>query len=374
MINTQGYRYEISAAGRVNLIGEHVDYCGGKVLPCALSLKCTVYARPNGTDYINLEWTDLQDKISLDIWDLNQYRELRHAKYQAGCAYVWQQAGHELKGCDLLIDCKVPFGSGLSSSAAIEVSTIAAFALIAGEKPDPVEIACLAQKAEHEFAGVNCGIMDQFASACGKKDHAMLLDCKTLKCEQIPVKTGGYSLVIINTNKPHSLVVSKYNERREETETAFSLLKRKMDIECLADVRPFRLVEYRTSLPAIIYRRAKHVVDECERVRLAVEAMQNGDMKRFGQLLMESHMSLADFYEVTGKELDCLAHAAWDHPACAGARMTGAGFGGCTINLVKTNSVEEFKRKVCARYERETGYEATCYNVEIGDGLSYHSL
>ena len=373
MIDTE-YRFEVSAAGRVNLIGEHVDYCGGKVLPCALSLKCTVFARPNGSDLINLCWTDLLDKVSLDIRQLNQYRGLKHAKYQAGCAYFWREAGHELKGCDLLIDCKVPFGSGLSSSAAIEVATLGALAVIAGEIPDPVEIALLAQKAEREFAGVNCGIMDQYASACGKKDHAMLLDCKTLKCEQIPVKTGEYSLLIINTNKPHSLIESKYNERREETEMAFSLLKRKMDIDCLADVRPFRLVEYRTSLPGIIYRRAKHVVDECERVRLAVEAMQNGDMKRLGQLLMESHMSLADFYEVTGKELDCLAHAAWDHPACVGARMTGAGFGGCTINLVKSNAITDFKRKVCYRYMQETGYEAICYDAEIADGLTYKKL
>ncbi len=374
MMNKSDYRFEVSAAGRVNLIGEHVDYCGGKVLPCALSLKCTVYARPNGSDFINLCWSDLLDKVSLDIRELNQYRELKHAKYQAGCAYFWREAGHELKGCDLLIDCKVPFGSGLSSSAAIEVATLGALAVIAGEIPDPVEIALLAQKAEREFAGVNCGIMDQYASACGKKDHAMLLDCKTLKCEQIPVKTGEYSLLIINTNKPHSLIESKYNERREETEMAFSLLKRKMDIDCLADVRPFRLVEYRTSLPGIIYRRAKHVVDECERVRLAVEAMQNGDMKRLGQLLMESHMSLADFYEVTGKELDCLAHAAWDHPACVGARMTGAGFGGCTINLVKSNAITDFKRKVCYRYMQETGYEAICYDAEIADGLTYKKL
>ncbi len=374
MTNEQDYRFKVSAAGRVNLIGEHVDYCGGKVLPCALSLNCTVYARPNGTDHIQLAWTDLPDKIALDIRDLNQYRTLTHAKYQAGCAYFWREAGHELKGCDLLIDCKVPFGSGLSSSAAIEVSTLGALALIAGEKPDPVEIALLAQKAEHEFAGVNCGIMDQYASACGKKDHAMLLDCKTLKCEQIPIKTGKYSLVIINTNKPHSLVVSKYNERRQEAERALAILKRRFDIECLADMKPFVLMEYRTSLPTTIYRRAKHVVDECERVRLATEAMQRGNMERFGELLTESHKSLAQLYEVTGEELDSLAHAAWDHPACAGARMTGAGFGGCTVNLVRANSVTDFKRKVCARYKEETGYDATCYDVEIGDGLTYREI
>ncbi len=374
MRTREEYQFKVSAAGRVNLIGEHVDYCGGKVLPCALSLKCTVYARPNGTDFINLAWTDLPDKIPLDIKNLNQYRTYKHAKYQAGCAYFWREAGHELKGCDLLIDCKVPFGSGLSSSAAIEVATLGALALVAGELPVPVELALLAQKAEHEFAGVNCGIMDQYASACGRSGHAMLLDCKTLECEQIPIDTGEYSLIIINTNKPHALVESKYNERREETETALSILKRKLDIECLADVRPFKLLEYRTGLPATIYRRAKHVVDECERVRQAVEAMKRGDMKKFGELLTESHKSLEQLYEVTGKELDSLAHAAWDHPACAGARMTGAGFGGCTVNLVKPAAVEDFKRKVCDRYKQETGYDATCYDVKIGDGLTYREI
>ena len=279
-----------------------------------------------------------------------------------------------MKGCDLLIDCKVPFGSGLSSSAAIEVATLGSLAVIAGEIPDPVEIALLAQKAEHEFAGVNCGIMDQYASACGRAGHAMLLDCKTLECEQVPIQTGDYSLIIINTNKPHALVESKYNERRIETETAFALLKRKMKIECLADVAPYRLTEYKTGLPAVIYRRAKHVVDECERVRQAAEAIKQGDIKMFGELLTKSHKSLEQFYEVTGRELDSLAHAAWDHPACAGARMTGAGFGGCTVNLVKTNAVEEFERKVCARYKQETGYDATCYDVEIGDGLTYREI
>lgn len=376
MIDLQDYRFEVSAAGRINLIGEHIDYCGGKVLPCALSMKCTVYARPNGTDFINLEWTDLSGKVALDIRCLESYKDLPHAKYQAGCAYVWHREGHEIKGCDLLIDCHVPFGSGLSSSAAIEVATIGALALVAGEKElDPVEIALAARQAEHEFAGVNCGIMDQYASACGKKDHAMLLDCKTLSCEQIPMQTGAYSFVIINSHKPHSLVESKYNERREETEQAFALLKRRLrDIECLADVRPFKLVEYKTGLLPTLYRRARHVVDECERVNQAVTALRTGDMKRFGELLTESHRSLAEQYEVTGRELDCLAHAAWDHYACAGSRMVGGGFGGCTISLVRTDAVDDFKRKVCARYQKETGYEATCYDAETGDGLTYREI
>lgn len=202
----------------------------------------------------------------------------------------------------------------------------------------------------------------------------MLLDCKTLKCEQIPIDTGDYSFVIINTNKPHALVESKYNERRQETEYAYSILKRKLDINCLADVKSFQLLGYRKSLPSIIYKRAKHVVDECERVEYCAEAMRAGNMKKFGELLTASHVSLAELYEVTGKELDSLAHAAWSRGACLGARMTGAGFGGCTINLVRTNAVEDFKKKVCERYYKETGYEATCYDVEISDGLCYKKI
>ena len=209
------YEYKISAAGRINLIGEHIDYCGGKVMPAALSLKNTVYIRPNGTNQINLSWTTLPDKVTLDIDKLDSYKDLKYGNYQAGAALMWQRAGHEIIGCDMLQDCNVPFGSGLSSSAAIEVSTIAALATLAGEPLDKVDIALKAQQAEREYAGVNCGIMDQYASACGKKDSVMLLDCKTLECEYLPLRLGDYSLVITNCKKPHSLIESKYNERRE---------------------------------------------------------------------------------------------------------------------------------------------------------------
>ena len=223
MIDEKNYAYRVSAAGRVNLIGEHVDYCGGKVMPAALSLKNTVYVRPNGTDKINLSWTDIPARITLEIGKLGEYKDVKYANYPAGSAYFWQQAGHKVIGCDMLLDCTVPFGSGLSSSAAIEVSTIAALATVAGEAFDPVEVALVAQKAEHEYAGVNCGIMDQYASACGKKDNAILLDCKTLVREYVPILLGDYALVIANCNKPHSLVESKYNERRAETELALEL-------------------------------------------------------------------------------------------------------------------------------------------------------
>ncbi len=361
--------YIISAAGRVNLIGEHIDYCGGKVLPAALSFKNTVTMKPNGTNFINLSWTTLPDKISLDINKLGEYKHLKNAKYQAGCAYVWQNAGHKIVGCDMLLDCTVPFGSGLSSSAAIEVSVIAALCVAAGEKIDPKEIALAAQKAENEYVGMNCGIMDQYASACGKKNHAILLDCKTVESEYIPIELGEYQLVIANCNKPHNLVSSKYNERRQETELALELLQTKADVACLADLSPEKFEEICDVLPETVRRRARHVVNECERVRLAVVAMENGDMLGLGKLLNASHASLKDLYEVTGAELDSLAASAQAHPACIGSRMTGGGFGGCTVSLVHKDGVEDFKKYVSERYTKETGYPVSFYDADIADGI-----
>ncbi len=373
-MNGKEYAYKVTAAGRVNIIGEHIDYCGGKVFPAALSLCNTVYVRPNGTNEIRLSWTTLNESVALDIRDLEQYRSLRYGNYQAGSALAWLQAGHKLVGCDMLQDCTVPFGSGLSSSAAIEVSTIAALAAVAGEKIDPVEIALLAQKAEHEFAGVNCGIMDQYASACGRKNHAMLLDCKTLACEYVPVEMGAYSFVIINCNKPHNLVESRYNERRAETDEALALLMPHTGITCLAELTAAQLEKHAHLLHGKVYDRVKHVVEECARVTAAEKAMKTGDMTKLGEILNASHASLRDLYEVTGAELDALAHAAQSHPACAGSRMTGGGFGGCTISVVRTDAVEDFEKYVCEKYAAATGYRASCYDAAVGDGITVEKL
>ena len=374
MINEKDYDYKVTAAGRVNIIGEHIDYCGGKVFPAALSLKNTVYIRPNGTNKINLSWTTLPDKVSLETDKLESYKGLKYGNYQAGSALMRQRAGGKISGCDMLQDCTVPFGSGLSSSAAIEVSTIAALAAMEGEKIDPVKTALLAQQAEREYAGVNCGIMDQYASACGKKNHAMLLDCKTLECSYIPLDLGEYSLIIINCNKPHNLVESKYNERRAETDSALEILRDIAGITCLADLSVKQFERCASMLHNKVRYRVKHVVEECERVKLAREAMEKGDIAALGDLLNESHTSLRYLYEVTGKELDALASAAQSHPACAGSRMTGGGFGGCTISIVKTEAAEDFKKYVCRRYEKEIGYKAVCYDAEIADGITVEKL
>lgn len=364
------YDYIVTAAGRVNIIGEHIDYCGGKVFPAALSLKNTVYVKANGTDKINLSWTTTDFKVSLDINQLEKYADLKYGNYQAGCALIWKNAGHKLLGCDMLQDCKVPFGSGLSSSAAIEVSTLAALATIAGEKIDKKEIALLAQKAEREYAKVNCGIMDQYASANGLKDHAILLDCKKIEHEYVPFKLGENTLVITNCNKPHNLVESKYNERRAETEDALEKLQTVLKVDCLAEITPEQFEEYKGLLCGKVKDRAKHVIYECDRVHKAVTAMRNGDIEGLGRLLNASHESLKTLYEVTGKELDALADAAQNFDGCLGSRMTGAGFGGCTISIVRKDKVEEFKKKVGESYREAIGYDCAFYDAEISDGIT----
>lgn len=369
-INEKDYEFKVTAAGRVNIIGEHVDYCGGKVFPAALSLKNTIYVKRNGTDKINLSWTTLPNKVTLDINDLESARTLKYGNYQAGCALYWQEKGHKLVGCDMLYDCTVPFGSGLSSSAAIEVSTIAALATIADEIFDPVDVALTAQRAEREFAGVNCGIMDQYASACGRKNHAMLLDCKTLECEYVPIELKDYSLVIINCKKPHNLVESKYNERRYETEVALKHYQQYVNIECLADLSITDLEKYKNDLDEIVYNRCKHVVFECDRVLKAESAMKSGDVIKLGKLLNESHESLKNLYEVTGIELDTLVELAQSHPACIGSRMTGAGFGGCTVSIVKSDSITDFKSYVLKHYENKIGYVAEAYDATIEEGIT----
>lgn len=362
-----------SAAGRVNLIGEHIDYNGGYVLPAALDLTSTVLARPNNSNQIRIAFTTLPDRVALDIDNLQNYKSLKYGNYQAGVAYVMKQAGYTIVGCDLLYDANVPFGSGLSSSAAIEVSTaltLATFSKEAGNSKgiDLVELALLSQKAENQYVGVNSGIMDQFASAMGKKDHAILLDCATLKYEHVPLNLLNYSLVIINTNKPRSLADSKYNERRAECEEALMILRKHLDINNLCEITPETFEKYKYLLSGKIKDRAEHCVYEQDRVKQSVEAMKKGDLIRFGQLLNESHKSLKELYEVTGIELDTLVETAQKSPGCIGSRMTGAGFGGCAVSLVEKQYLREFIEDVTKAYIQKIGYAPSVYNTVIADG------
>ena len=324
-----------TAAGRINVIGEHVDYCGGKVFPAALNLRCNVYGRKNGENVIRVAASDFKEVITLDIDKLDSYKNLKWGNYQAGVAYYLQESGTPIVGCDLLYDCTVPFGSGLSSSASIEVSTAVALSEYAGVEYDKVKLALLSQKAENKYAGVNCGIMDQFASAMGKKDHAILLDCSTLEYEYVPLQLGDYCIVVANCNKPHNLVESKYNVRRHEVETALKAINGIKPVSCLAALSPKEFNEVKYVLSGVVSKRAEHVVMECQRVQDAVKALKAGDLVELGRLLNESHYSLRDLYEVTGKELDTLSALARKETGCLGSRMIGAGFGGCTISIVK---------------------------------------
>lgn len=362
-----------SAAGRVNLIGEHIDYCGGPVFPAALNLKCTVAARKTDSDKIRMCATTTPLTAELDIERLESYKDLPWGSYQAGVAYIMKQAGFEIRGCDLLYDATVPFGSGLSSSASIEVATAKMLSVFSGEygakTADLVELAVLSQKSENEYNGVSCGIMDQFASSLGKKDNAILLNCGTLEYEYVPLKLGDYALIIANSNKTRSLQEGKYNERRAECEQALEILKGALpEISCLADVTIEQFEKHASLLSGKIADRARHVVYECERVRKAAAAVREGNMLRFGKLLNESHYSLRDLYEVTGKELDALTECARAFDGCLGSRMTGAGFGGCAVSLVKKDLADLFIDKVGKQYREIIGYDASFYKTSVEDG------
>ena len=363
-----------TAAGRINVIGEHVDYCGGKVFPAALNLRCNVYAKKTGGKVIRMAFRGIDGIVEIETDKLDNYRGLKIGNYQAGVAYFLQKKGVEIVGCDLFYDCTVPFGSGLSSSAAIEVATAVTLCEYAGVPYDKVELALLSQKAENEYAGVNCGIMDQFASAMGKKDHAVLLNCATLEYEYVPLKLGEYCIVVANCNKPHNLVESKYNLRRQEVEAALKIIRTVKDVECLAELTPKDFAEVKYLLSGVVAKRAEHVVMECDRVNRAVDALKAGDIGELGRLLNESHYSLRDLYEVTGKELDTLSALARKESECLGSRMIGAGFGGCTISIVKKSAVEGFIRRVGKAYYDAIGYRASFYETSIEDGITVTKL
>ena len=365
------------APARVNLIGEHIDYNGGHVFPAALTLMNIVAVRKRDDNIIRLAADDLEGlMVTASLDELSKHKGKEWGSYQLGVADELIKAGFNLTGCDMLFWGNVPFGSGLSSSASIEVVTAVALATLGLEdegKPvnlDMTEISVIAQRAENNFVGVNCGVMDQFASANGKKNHAILLDCSTLDYKLIPLKMEGYSIVISNTKKPRSLADSKYNERRAQCEEGLKILKTALpDLKYLCELTPEELEKYSHLLKdKTIYNRVAHCVYEEARVRKSIEVLSKGDIIAFGKLLNESHNSLRDLYEVTGKELDSLVNAALSVDGTIGSRMTGAGFGGCTVSIVKTDKVDEFKEKVYDRYTKETGLIPEFYVSSIGDG------
>ncbi|MBR2885567.1 MAG: galactokinase, partial [Clostridia bacterium] len=357
-----------ASPGRVNLIGEHIDYCGGCVMPAALTMKTTLIARKRDDDIIRLKATDLDIMVETRISEMNNLKgKLKWGDYQIGVALELLNDGYEICGCDLLYDDTVPHGGGLSSSAAIEVSTAICFATFSNEKKgiskelDMIEMALISQRAEHNFIGVKCGIMDQFASAMGKADHAVYLDCATLKYEHIPLKLNDSSIVLTNTNVKHSLGNSKYNERRAECEEGFNALKTVLpDITKLADIT---IEQFEKNKDVIkndtTQKRIKHVVYECDRVRKSAEALKNDDIALFGQYMNESHDSLQYDYEVTCPELDFVVNMGRKIDGVLGIRMTGAGFGGCTVAIIKNCAVDKYIERMGVIFEERFGHKAS---------------
>ena len=374
-IKTLGEGGEIScyfAPGRVNLIGEHTDYNGGHVFPCALTIGTWAAVCPRKDRNLRLFSMNFPDQpprmISLEA--LRYQKEDDWCNYPKGVVWAFQEAGYTLpQGLDILYHGNLPNSAGLSSSACIEVLTGKILLDQFGWEMDGVTLAKLMQKAENEFNGVNCGIMDQFAIAMGKKDHAIFLDTADLSYTYVPLSLQGMRLVIACSNKKRGLADSKYNERRSECEAALAQIQKVKPIQSLGDLttEEFEALAENIANP-VQRRRARHAVTENQRTIQAVSALQQGNLERFGQLMNASHRSLRDDYEVTGKELDTLVETAWKQPGVLGSRMTGAGFGGCTISLVREERVDDFMRAVGTTYLEQIGYAADFYSVSIGDG------
>ncbi|MGG4143947.1 galactokinase [Paenibacillus algorifonticola] len=360
------------APGRVNLIGEHTDYNGGYVFPAALTFGTTLLIRARGDRKLGLATTNFPMSREFDLENIVYDEADDWMNYPKGIVHELQQRGVSYtSGYDLLYHGEIPNGAGLSSSASIEVVT--AYALLTLEKQpiDKVQIALLSQKSENEFNGVQCGIMDQFAVANGKKDHAILLMCDTLDYDLIPFQSGSYKLVIGNTNKRRGLVDSAYNERRSQCEQAVQELKQAFpELTLLGQINLEQFNANKHLIKEDIVRhRAQHVVEEIDRVLQSMEALKKDDLALFGRLMNGSHDSLRDLYEVTGAELDAMVAAARKVDGVLGSRMTGAGFGGCTVSLVHEDSIESFKQQVGEEYTAETGLVADFYVCSIGNGV-----
>lgn len=363
---------EYFAPGRVNLIGEHTDYNGGHVFPCALTIGTYACARlrEDGVLRFYSENFPKQGVLETAIDDTVYHKELSWSNYPRGVIQAAAEMGYAIdRGMDILYYGTIPNSSGLSSSASIEILTGYVLRDLFGFDFDGVTNALIGQRAENRFIGVNCGIMDQFAISMGRKDNAIFLDTATLQYEYAPIELSGVRIVIMNTNKKRGLGDSKYNERRAECEQALAELKKVLPISSLGELDEIQFEANITAISSPICRkRARHAVYENQRTLQAVAALRSGDLAGFGELMNASHISLRDEYEVTGTELDTLVSAAWQQEGVIGARMTGAGFGGCAVSLVKEECVPAFIEGVGASYLAAIGYEATFYVVEIGDG------
>ena len=358
--------------GRVNLIGEHTDYNGGHVFPCALSIGTYMIVRKREDRTIRFYSENFSKLgvIETSLDDLVYSEKAGWTNYPKGVMWAIEGRGYKIPtGMDILIYGTIPNGSGLSSSASVEVLTGFILRDMFGFDVTNQDLAMIGQYSENKFNGVNCGIMDQFAIAMGKAGHAIFLDTATLKYEYAPIKLENAKIVISCSNKKRGLGDSKYNERRSECEKALAELQKVVSIDALGDLTEAQFEEHKDAIKEeVCVRRAKHAVYENQRTIKAVEALKNNDVALFGKLMNESHVSLRDDYEVTGIELDTLVEEAWKIDGVIGSRMTGAGFGGCTVSIVKDEAVDTFIKEVGAAYEKKIGYAADFYVVEIGDG------
>jgi len=365
-----GQEPQISRApGRVNLIGEHTDYNEGFVMPAAIEFSTSVAIALRSDTKLNLRSQNFADRLS---FDLNDGLRPKHnwSDYVVGVIDQIKRSGQSLRGADMLIDGNVPIGAGLSSSAAIEVAVAFAFQSAQEMPIDTKKLALLCQRAENEFVGMRCGIMDQFISCNGRKDHALMLDCRSLEFKLLPLAPTT-RMVICNTMVKHQHASGEYNQRRAACEEGVQILRKYLpSIGSLRDLSSEQLELHREKLSPIIYRRCRHVVTENARVQRAAEMLQANDLLSFGKLMAESHQSLRDDYEVSSRELDIMVGIAAKQPGVYGARMTGGGFGGCTINLVASEHAEPFRKHIAVEYDRATGLTPDVYITTAADGVA----
>ena len=362
------------APGRVNLLGEHVDYNDGLVLPVAIDRAVRLAAAPTGDETVSLIALDLNEQTSFSLNRLEAKEDISGAplpgwaRYAAGVAWALQQAGYHVKGAKIAFSSDVPMGSGLSSSAAVEVGFAIIWRALGNWSLEPLRLAQLCQQAENSYVGVSCGLMDQFASACGVKDHALCFDTRSLEWEPVPLPDNT-AIVIADSGVRRSLANSAYNDRRAACEKAVQILHQYMPgIRALRDVQTTEFAAYAVYLPDDIRKRAEHVVKEIHRVESALSALHRNDKRAFGALMYACHNSLRNLYEVSTPELDTLVDQARGLPGIIGARLTGAGFGGCTVNLVEADQTENFIQCLIAGYKKATGRLAQIYLCQASSG------
>jgi len=355
--------------GRVNLIGEHTDYNGGFVFPCALNYGTYLLVRHISEKLLKFSTMNFTDDAETELNGLFVKKEERWINYPLGVINEFLRKGIEIGGLEFLYYGDVPNGAGLSSSASIEMVTAVAMNNLYNAGIDTLDLVKMSQKAENEFVGMNCGIMDQFAVGFGKKDHAIFLNCNTLSYENVPLILNDHSLIITNTNKRRGLTDSKYNERRGECDKAVELLQAFKPVGNLSELDSNDIPQLEKYIKdTVVRRRAKHVISENGRVVEAVKVLKNNDIIRFGELMNQSHDSLKEDYDVTGNELDTLVYEGRKLPGVIGTRMTGAGFGGCTVSIVKKAYSTMFMKELASVYENKTGLKPDFYLPEIGDG------